>query len=81
MMFLAKGSFGKAILVRSTRDKQLYTAKVNENPKKDDVASVEQNALNSLRHPNIVFKKEAYYDPADKKGLTLILEYCEYLSL
>ena len=80
-MFLAKGSFGTALLVRSIRDKQLYTAKVNENPKKDAVASVEQNALNSLRHPNIVFKKEAYWDAHGNKGLTLILEYCEYLSL
>ena len=80
-MFLAKGSFGKAILVRSTRDKQLYTAKVDENPKKDKFAFIEQSALNSLRHPNIVFKKEAYWSPDGKEGLTLILEYCEYLSL
>ena len=75
---LARGGFGRALLVRSTRDNELYTAKVNMKPTNEGLAAVEQSALETVRHPNIVFKKEAFWDHIDNSGLTLIIEFCQY---
>ena len=48
-------------------------AKINRKPKNDGLAAIEDTALNQLKHPNIVRKKEAFWDEY-KEGLVIIIE-------
>ena len=76
---LGQGSFGKAFLVESLKDHQLYVIKqmdltrMSESEKKEMIR--EAKILEALVHPNIVCFREVY---RTKKGkLCIVMDYAE----
>lgn len=76
---LGEGSFGKAFLVESQQDHQLYVikqvdlTKMGESEKKEMIR--EAKILEAMRHPNIICFREVY---RTKKGrLCIVMDYAE----
>ena len=76
---LGEGSMGKAYLVRSNQDQQLYVMKrINIgylSPEQKEAAKREAQLHSIVSHPNIITFKEIYHTTKDK--LCIIMEYAE----
>ena len=77
---LGKGAFGSVRIVTRKEDKKIYAMKsVNIGKldnKEKEAALNEVRILASLKHPNIVGYKEAFYDDPSKT-LNIVMEYAD----
>ncbi len=81
---VGKGSFGKAMLVRSNQStdphqsKQLFVIKeinISElSPKEQRESKNEVKVLSTLKHPNIVAYKESF---VEKGNLYIVMDYAD----
>ena len=77
---LGKGAFGSVKIVTRKEDKKVYAMKTINIGKLDnkekEAALNEVRILASLRHPNIVGYREAFYDEPSKT-LNIVMEYAD----
>ena len=77
---LGKGAFGSVCLVTRKEDQKIYAMKTINIGKldiKDRESSLNEiRILASLRHPNIIDYKEAFYDD-NTKTLNIVMEYAD----
>ena len=75
---IGKGSFGKALLVRSKDDQKLYVIKeinISEmGAKEQREAKNEVKVLSTLRHPNIISYKESF---VERGNLYIVMDYAD----
>ena len=77
---LGKGAFGNVCLVTRKEDQKIYAMKtinIGKLDLKDRESSLNEiRILASLRHPNIIDYKEAFYDD-NTKTLNIVMEYAD----
>ena len=75
---IGKGNYGKALLVQSLKDNNLYVIKIidisNFNSEQYENATYEVNVLKSLNHPYIIKHIESF---CEKNQLCIVMEYAD----
>ena len=75
---IGKGNYGKALLVQSLKDKNLYVIKIidisNFNSEQYESAIYEVNVLKSLNHPYIIKHIESF---CESNSLCIVMEYAD----
>ena len=78
LKLLGEGSYGTAILVRSTQDKSLAVIKQIDltklTPEKRQIAFQEGKILETFEHPNIIHFREFYFD---KNFVYIVMDYAD----
>lgn len=78
LSIIGKGSFGKALLVRSKLDKKLCVVKeisISEmDAKEQKEAANEVNVLSQLKHPNIISYRDSFLENGN---LYIVMDYAD----
>ncbi|XP_008050202.1 serine/threonine-protein kinase Nek1-like, partial [Carlito syrichta] len=74
---IGEGSFGKAVLVKSTEDGRQYVIEINisrMSSKEREESRREVAVLCNMKHPNIVQYRESFEESG---SLYTVMDYCE----